>query len=303
MHGVPLSLGFKLVLGWRGQVQQGALPEPAPDLYGFLSAAGFAYLEFGTGSCRDPAERALLRREADACAEAGLGVALHPYLWGAENPACYGRSPHVPAALDAMLAAAQEVASVTGRPARLVIHPAAQSYDPSSTSPAELRRTLLERSRHFLQALREQARARCPDVRPAAEHQVPPAPGECVIRIGDTAQELLDVASGLGICWDTGHYLLSVERHGQSAVPSGEMLRRTEAVHLHDVVDGRDHRLISAESTRLRDYLQMLRAVGFGGGITLEYSVDAIRRAGGIERAASDSVRVLSDWLGGDIPA
>jgi sugar phosphate isomerase/epimerase len=118
------------------------------------------------------------------------------------------------------------------------------------------------------------------------------------MRIGDTCDELLAALSGcdLGICWDTGHYMLSVERYGLREQPSDEFLGRVRAVHLHDVVDGKDHRPISPRSGRVRRFLEMLRGQGFGGTVTLEYDLDAFAAGGGVERVLTASLETLAVW-------
>ncbi len=293
--GLP---GFKLSLDWREQQGLGVLPPFEGDLYAFLREAGFAYLEFGMGACVDERELALLRREAALCREGGLGVALHPYLSGAHNPASFGERPEALSAVESVLGAGSAVAAICGVRVPVVLHPAACSYEGDEQHAAAFRGELLRRSRLFFAEMERRARTAHASVEPVAEHQVPPAPGERVMRIGDTYRELLEVVGvgGLGICWDTGHYLLSVERHGQSERPSDDFLRLVRRVHLHDVVDGQDHRVVSAGSHRLRDYMRLLQERGFSGGTTLEYSAWAIRSAGGLKRAVEKSVAAIAAW-------
>ena len=137
--GIPVQLGFKLALGWRAHVACGRLPEPRTDLYALLRDAGFAFFEFGTGTCRDEAERALLRAEAAACAKRGLRTALHPYTKGEEDPAAFGTSAECAAAMLAMLRVASETADGDERPSsRMVLHAAQTKHRPAGravTSP------------------------------------------------------------------------------------------------------------------------------------------------------------------------
>jgi sugar phosphate isomerase/epimerase len=295
---VPHSLGFKLALGWREQQRRGELPPYDGDLYEYLRQNGLDYIEFSVGACLDRGEVSLLRQEAFACADAGLAVSLHPYLGAPYNPALFGEAPEAVRALEAVLAAGSTASEVTGSLTRLVVHPASISYQAAAGDMAALRRLLLARSQAFFAAAEERL-TRLPKVRAVVEHQVPPAPGEAIIRIGDTYAELLEAVRNvsLGLCWDTGHYLLSVRRCGQSVVPLDEFLRRVEAVHLHDVVGESDHQIISPRSSQLRDYVCMLRESGFSGGITLEYSTEAIRAAGSLERVVTESVAALSSWV------
>lgn len=298
MNDLPFSLGFKLSLGWREQQMRGQLPPAKGEVYDLLRRRGFDYFEFGVGACKEQDEVLLIHREAAACAECGLGIALHPYLAGPDNPAVFGETAESAGALESVLAAASTAGSISGGPVALVLHPAEWRYEPDTEDLAAARRRLLTRSQDFFAALAECAVALHPQAQPVVEHQVPPAPGERVLRIGDTYAELLEVVAGtdLGICWDTGHYLLSVERHGQAERPPVEFLRRVEVVHLHDVVAGRDHSLISLQSDRLRDYVQMLLGSGFRGNVTLEYSGEAIRSGGSFERVIAESVEVLKAW-------
>jgi sugar phosphate isomerase/epimerase len=291
------SLGFKLGLGWREQQRNGELPPLKGGLYALLQRSGFGYCEFGVGACADPGEQPLLRHESQACRDCGLGVALHPYLPPPYNPAFFGVTPQSCEVVGLVLRAASTAVRITGRPAHLNLHPAESAYEPASDDPQSLRVELLRRSQLFFAALQQAAR-RHPQVRPVAEHQVPPAPQERIIRVGDTWPELLRVVEGtaLGLCWDTGHYLLSVERHGQGERPPAEFVSRVGAVHLHDVVEGADHCVISAGSSRLRDYVGQLLGSGFTGGITLEYSARAIRAAGSFERVVEGSLDALSRW-------
>ncbi len=298
MAGFAGSPGFKLSLDWRDQEARGPLPPFQGNLYEFLRRRGFRHFEFGVGACTDRAETGLLQREAAACRAQGLTVCLHPYLSGAQNPAAFGRSGQVSTAMAAILEAAGHVAAICDAPVAVVLHPAESSFDRRGADTADLRRRLFERSQLFLAELERRAAQSGGAIRAVVEHQVPPAPGEDVIRIGDTYAELLDVVSrtGLGLCWDTGHYLLSVRRHGQAERPSEEFLRRVVHVHLHDVIEGEDHRIIAADSARVGRYVGMLCERGFAGGVTLEYSPRAIWSAGGIARAIDRSVEALSAW-------
>lgn len=298
MSQFPVSLGFKLSLGWQEQQRLGLLPSFDGDLYVFLCRNGFDYFEFGAGACSDEGEIALLRQEAVACADGGLGVALHPYLAGAANPASFGESSESLTALESVLRAAAVAADVCGRRVPVVLHPAECSYEGDEIGGALFRSQLLRRSRLFFSEVAKRATASHESVEPLVEHQVPPSPGERTMRIGDTYAELLEVVagSGLGICWDTGHYLLSVQRHGQEETPPDEFLWRVGHVHLHDVVAGRDHCVIAPTSRWLRDHMRMLQQRGFSGGVTLEYSADAIQSVGTFERLVGDSVEALSSW-------
>ena len=294
---IPVQLGLKLALGWRAYVESGHLPRPASNLYAALSKAGFAFFEFGTATCREQAERDLLYRDATRCAECGLRTSIHPYTKGAENPAVFGVSGEAHAAMVAMLSAAAGIAGIAPTGPRMVLHPAEAPHEPAGGSYDGFRRKLLGRSRAYFTVLAELCAADYAAVKPAVEFQMPTDEGSPVVRIGDVSDELLEASAGLPLCLDVGHYLLSVDRYGLAPVPPEELLRRVEAVHLHDVTAGRDHQIISAGSDRARACMEALLGVGYAGDVTLEYSMAAIQSAGSFERVIDQSVDVLAGWL------
>lgn len=69
-------------------------------------------------------------------------------------------------------------------------------------------------------------------------------------------------------------------------------------VHLHDVTPAQwDHQVIRRDSRALGGYMRLLRQVDFSGGVTLEYSAEAILSAGRFERVIGDSLDALRAWL------
>jgi sugar phosphate isomerase/epimerase len=295
----PASLGFKLNLDWREQQNRSELPAFGGDLYALLKSSGFDYFEFSTGLCKDEAELSDLRREVQACAACGLGVALHPYVRIPPYPIGSRETAESGATIESILAAGSMAAAVTGRHAHMVLHAAGTSLDPDAADLSALRPELIQRSQIFFAQLEKRAAEAHPYVRPVVEHHVPPIPewGPMIL-VGDTYTELLEVVAhvSLGVCWDTGHYIESVVHYGQDKYPPEEFLSRVEAMHLHDVVEGMDHRPISADSHLVRDYVRAMLERGFRGGMTLEYGADAIAAAGSFERVISDSTRLLSEW-------
>jgi sugar phosphate isomerase/epimerase len=297
-NAFPQALGLKLPLAWREDQAHGRLPALNGDAYGFLRGCGFDFVEFATAACADQGELALLRRETAACRQAGLSVALHPYLWGACNPAQFGQRPDCARALHAVLCAASAAAELCDAPVTVVLHAAEARCEPAGAALSAFRAELLERSRLFFAEAERRVAASHPGVLVTAEHQLPSHAGEPVIRIGDTCAELLDTVAGtaLGLCWDTGHYRLGVERYGQPEPPSAEFLRLVRHVHLHDVVGGADHRVIGPQSARVRGYAELLQRSAFTGTITLEYALDAIQSAGGLEKVAREAPGILAAW-------
>lgn len=297
-NAFPQPLGLKVPLAWREDQARGKLPALSGDVYSFLRGCGFGFVEFAAASCADQGEAALLRREAAACRQAGLSVALHPYLWGSCNPAHFGQRPECAEALQAVLRAASTAAELCAAPVTVILHPAEARCEPAGAAPSALRAELLERSRLFFAEAERRLAASHPGVLVTAEHQLPSQADEPVIRIGDTCAELLDSVAGtaLGLCWDTGHYWLGVERYGQPEPPPAEFLERVRHVHLHDVVGGADHRVVGPQSARVRGYVETLQRNAFTGTITLEYALDAIQAAGGIEKVAREAPGILAGW-------
>jgi sugar phosphate isomerase/epimerase len=299
MRDFPASLGFKLNLDWREAQKRGKLPAFDGDLYALLKRSGFDYFEFSTDVCTDEAELADLGREVQACAACGLGVALHPYVRIPPYPAGSTEIPEAAEVIEPILSAASMAAEATDHSAHMILHSAGTSLDSEPADRTDLRKELVHRSKMFFAQLEKRAAEAYPCVRPLVEHHVPPIPEwEPMILIGDTYAELLDVVAhvGLGICWDTGHYIGAILRHGQDEHPPEEFLRRVEGMHLHDVVDGVDHCLISQDSLLVRDYVQTMLARGFRGGMTLEYGSGAINATGSFERVIGDSTRLLAEW-------
>ena len=291
-NAFPQALGLKLLLTWRQEQARGELPDFPGGLYRFLRDCGFHFVELATGPCVTQDEVDLLLGEAVACRDAGLALAIHPYLRGPHNPAHFGLLSEPDEALSAMLRAA------SAAPATIVLHPAEARCDPGSVERAPLRAELLQRSRLFFAEAERRIAASHPGVTLIVEHQLPTRPDEPVIRIGDTCAELLDSVAGtaLGLCWDTGHYWLGVERYGQPDPPPAAFVSRVRHVHLHDVVAGTDHRIVRPESARVRGYMDVLQRSGFRGTVTLEYAWDAIQSSGGIEKVAREAAGILAGW-------
>lgn len=298
MAKFPRALGIALPLTWREQQERGDLPGFTGDLYAFLRRAGYGYVEFGTDALVDDQPRALLRREAALCRQAGLGVAMHPYLGGDHNCAHFGKTDESEQALCCILQTASEAARQSSSAVTVNLHPAEAAYEPRRDWPAEVRRCLLGRSRRFFAAAAERI-ADEPHVRVVVEHQVPPGNGEAIMRIGDTWRELLQVVAEtpLEVCWDTGHYILSCRRHGQAEQPPQEFLERVGHVHLHDVRNGRDHCPVRVDSERIRHYVLALRRRGYRAGLTLEYAREAMSEEGGFDAVAANAPAVLLAWM------
>ncbi len=303
-HSGTSPVGFKLPLDWRALQERGELPAVEGNVYAFLQGLGFAHVEFGFGLGLEGNRETvrLLEREAAACDQAGLRVAIHPGPDREENDsaAWFGAEPGRQPGVTPVLGAASLAADNGGAPVVCVLHPAQYVFPSDRQCLAGLREDLVRRSRLFFAELARRAEEEKLSIVPVAEHQLPPDPDEALMRIGDNCAELLEVVGedGPGICWDIGHYILAVARYGQPEPPSGRFLARVRHVHLHDVVHGRDHRPITRRASRVRGLLRRLTDAGFDGSITLEYALDGIRQSGGVEPVLRQSMQLLGEWLG-----
>lgn len=293
-----IDIGLPLPLEWQPVIQDIKPANGKMSLIHFRNL-GFDYVEFSVGPLASSREAELLEEGIQACRAAGLGMAVHPYLGGVHRIARFTRGSECRAAVDRLVKAAETAAQSLLQPVTMIFHAAEEDFDPGATAEENLRTEMLSISRDFANYLENAVhKSDCP-LRIALEHQVPPAPEENIVRTGDTAAELLQVVKGtdLSLCWDTGHYRLSMERHGQPAQPPEEFVSRITHVHLHDVIDGEDHRPINADSHQLHGWVRRLRADGFLGTITLEYDPRAVAAQGGIRRVAARSLTLLQSWL------
>ena len=292
MNAPPCCVGFKLPVGWRSDQSWQALLHGKRDALDFLARAGFDYIEYSIDGLRTPEETALVEREARACAQLGLGVALHPYLGGETNAAAFESAPECRRTLGRIMDCAARVAHISRRAVTVVLHLAERSLGPDEWVTQS---HLFRQSRLFLAEVESRIVELTPDVKVVIEN-LPPVLS--IIRIGERCGELLECLRGrvLRLCLDTGHHILAVERLDESTVPPAEFLRRVAHVHLHDVVEGEDHQPVTADSRRVACYLDSLWRIGYRSGITLEYSFSGIEHAGGVEKAAGRSHSMIRQW-------
>ena len=300
MPQLPSPVGLKMPIEWRDSAQWRELAGPHRNLLDYVADAGLTHVEFSCGGCRGHEERRRIRSEASECADAGLAVYLHPYMDDPEDPCRYGRDDRAVQAMNRTIETATEVAEACSTRCIVVFHPGSASVPQGDADTVSHRRRMVERAGRYLRALERRARAEG-GVTPVVEHQVPPGDDEALMRVGDTVEELLEVISDtdLSLCWDTGHYLRAVVDRGQAETPPEEMFRRTGFVHLHDVVEGADHRPVTADSTGPAAFIKGLWERGYDGPVTLEYHEGPMLERGGLDTAVRTGLRVLSEWAQG----
>ena len=128
------------------------------------------------------------------------------------------------------------------------------------------------------------------------ELQISPNADEPRQRIGDTYDELLEVAerSGVDACWDFGHAYWNTRRYGWPLYPPEALLPHIRHVHCHDVFGGEDHQPLVYGAVPWRDFLTLLTDHGFDGRVILEVPPTEFPKAGGLQ-SLLDSVQALND--------
>ena len=297
-HDLPSPVGFKMPLGWRTNPLWEKLSEPFDDLLAQFADWGLSHVEYSTGGCREQAERKRARSEAEACVERGLRTNLHPYMEEGEDACFYEVDDRCTEAMNCVIDTAVHAARRCDGECVIVFHPGSSELPAEAAKQDEHRTKMVERAGRYLAALEHRLKEESEPVKAVVEHQVPPGRDEALMRVGDNFEELLQLVRGtsLGLCWDTGHYLRSVDLYGQPEEPPDEMFDRTEYVHLHDVVDGADHRPVTPDSSRPGAFLRKLWQRGYTGPVTLEYHEEPILQRGGLEETMQTTLQALSQW-------
>ena len=135
-----------------------------------------------------------------------------------------------------------------------------------------------------------------PAVSVTVELQISPNADEPRQRIGDTYDELLEVAerSGVDVCWDFGHAYWNTRRYGWPLYPPEALLPHIRHVHCHDVFGGEDHQPLVYGAVPWRDFLTLLTDHGFDGRVILEVPPTEFPKAGGLQ-SLIDSAQALND--------
>ncbi len=262
------------------------------DILAFLKELGLDGVETPVGPETQADE---LRDHIARCVGAGLKVSLHPYSEGTafnlryfspeENNLC--RQLH-----EQFLLLAVEAARLQEYPTVVNIHGAAGTdKDP--------RRHLIDRSIAFFTWAGQWCRQKAPEVGVTVELQISPNADEPRQRVGDTYDELLEVArrSGVGACWDFGHAYWNTRRYGWPLYPPDALLPLIRHVHCHDVFGAEDHQPLVYGAVPWRDFLSLLTDHGFDGRVILEVPPTEFPKAGGLP-SLIDSAQALNDLRG-----
>jgi len=263
---VVIGTNFPLRGEYNNKLQ--ALIETSPDPTAAFAAAQLNYIELALK--RNPLDREAVHQELDQLRQHGLQANFHPYY----NCLNFG-TDHEDASLRpriiTLLEIAQALAQAEGRP--IVINFHAVSAFKTDSRPA-----LFQQSHHFFEWMMETVAQHDADVIITAEHQLPPESESPKARIGDTFEELLALDMNddrFGFCWDMGHSVMGHLLHHAPLTPPTAFLTKVRHIHIHDVdfEQQLDHRLIGSGNSPLKDFIHLLKNVGYQDAFTMEYNV------------------------------
>jgi sugar phosphate isomerase/epimerase len=283
-----MLIGLKLDVGF-------SQDQTCRQLYGdreilpFLKELGFDAVETPVGPETQPQ---VLRDHIARCVEAGLRVSLHPYSEGSIfNPLYFA-----PEADNPCRALHERFLSLAGEATRLQQGPTIVNIHAAAGADTDPRRHMIDQSVAFFTWAGQWCRQNAPDVGVTVELQISPNADEPRQRIGDTYEELLEIAerSGVGVCWDFGHAYWNTYRYEWPLYPPGALLKYIVHVHCHDVYGGEDHQPLVYGAVPWRDFLTLLKKNRFDGRVILEVPPTEFLKAGGLP-SLIDSAHVLQE--------
>ena len=209
--------------------------------------------------------------EAALWLDAGKIVHPHPYTAGDANPAAFTPPSDgtVRRAFEQVVTTAKRLNRSNDEPLGLTYHPGTATGDDQPD-----RDELVARSRQFFAMVDDVLNDFDNRLRVVAETQLPASRDSDTTRIGDVPNESIVMATdrqSVGVCWDTGHYILSSERLDSPAFPPTPLIQQVEHIHLHDVRDDTDHQPPEPGDDRLSDAIEAAVATGNVRSVTLEY--------------------------------
>jgi sugar phosphate isomerase/epimerase len=284
-----MFIGIKLEIGFSEQPLY-------RQLYGDLKILdclrelGFTAVETPVGP---ETEYESLREHIARCCKAGFRISLHPYYEGTPcDPAFFSMEDGNPCQdyLKHLLSQSGEISQIQQSPTVVNFHPAADSSQIA-------RRELLDRSVSMLSWARQWCCRNAPDVHVVVELQIGPDAGEDKQRIGDTYDELLQIAtrSKVRACWDFGHAYFNAQRFDVPLYPPEALLEQVGHVHCHDVCQG-DHSPLIYNKVPWKDFIRLLIEKGFDETIIIEGPPSAFLAAGGL-KSVNCSLKALVDWV------
>lgn len=244
------------------------------DPFAAFAEAEMNYVELSIR--HNTVDRSALTNDVQKLHAVGVQVNLHPYF----NCQGFGISDSTSLKnnMSAVLEIAHDIAQQESRTVAINLHAASGRR---GFLGKEDRHPLIEQSNRFHGWLMETVDQRGFDVQITTEHQLPPAPSESTIRIGDSFDELLTLRAAtpherFHLCWDMGHSAMRNAFYDAALYPPHEFVRLVRHVHIHDVNFDQpiDHRPIGSAGSPLQDFVQSLLQAGYTGGFTMEYQAD-----------------------------
>ena len=259
------------------------------DILAFLRELGFDTVETPVGPETRTDE---LREHIARCVGAGLKVSLHPYSEGTP----FNALDFAPNEDNPCRQLHERFLSLAAEAARLQQYPTIVNIHGAAGADTDARQHLLDQSIAFFTWAGQWCRQNAPEVGVTVELQISPNADEPRQRIGDTYDELLEVArrSGVGVCWDFGHAYWNTRRYGWPLYPPDPLLPHIRHVHCHDVHAGEDHQPLVYGAVPWRDFLKLLHDHGFDGRVILEVPPTEFPKASGLP-SLIDSVTALKD--------
>ena len=253
-----------------------SLQSGVPDIQRALQAVGVDGVEIAVRGVSEDIGRneemlEELQKKAEPWIDEEMIVHPHPYTTGGADPAAF-----TPTRKETVRQAFEQVVTTANALKQTSDTPLALTYHPGSVTGEEQpdREELVERSSEFF-AMADEVLADFEDeLRVVAETQLPASRDSATTRIGDVPEESIVMAENrqhVGVCWDTGHYILSSERLDSPTFPPSSLIQSVEHMHLHDVREGTDHQPPEPGDDRLSEAINAAATMGHLRSITLEY--------------------------------
>ena len=292
-----MNVGMKLDHDYQQAEPYQKLFEGICDPLAAIRDLGMTFVEY---PMRMDWEEDFCRRLVEENLARGLRTHFHPYVQQELNPACFEDADGnaCRANLERILDFCEWTSKAQGSTCVLIFHGAANPLTRGLPIENESRAYYLEHTQMFFKWLDKAVADRGCDVLPVSEYQLP-AVDDPFFRIGETFDEVMKTVEGtdIGLCWDTGHAFLGVERLGMPVYPPQEFIDKVQHVHLHDVVDGKDHRPIVYDGIPVEEHLRALKEAGFDRDINLELTAQAIMEAGGFRAVMARCIeRIRKAW-------
>lgn len=283
-YGIKVNPPETLAVEWRA-----IYGEPA-EFFVKARRLGADFVEFVFEEGSVTADVLALGRLA---AQAGLFSAAHPYLFGpmaaeAFSPVGAGKL------FEPLLDLGQRLSDLTGRPLDMVFHGGHANVKPHNRGLAQA----TSAARQFFRWAAQQTAARFPGVRILCETQMPHERGnDGLVRVGDTYETAMALVEGsdVRLCWDFGHTFSAVLLGKHAELPGQTFVRRVGHVHAHDTAKtpagAIDHRPLGENLCPWRQYMRMLKDVGFDGNMLFEVGLLPLGGYGGLSRMLEYSIR------------